>query len=45
MDRLTDKSTDGAKQIRNGKCKYVCEISFGNGKIENIKTPDAKTQC
>lgn len=27
------------------KCKYVCEISFGNGKIENIKTPDAKTQC
>lgn len=27
------------------KCKYVCEISFGNGKIENVKTPDAKTQC
>lgn len=27
------------------KCKYVCKISFGNGKIENVKTPDAKTQC
>ena len=27
------------------KCKYTCVIRFKNGKIEEIKMPDAKTRC
>lgn len=27
------------------KCKHECLITFRNGKMEENKTPDAKTQC
>lgn len=27
------------------KCRYSCVIRFRNGKIEEIDTPDAQTQC
>ena len=27
------------------KCKYTCVIRFKDGKIEEIKMPDAQTQC
>lgn len=27
------------------KCKYECLIAFGNSTMEEVKTPDAKTQC
>ena len=27
------------------KCKYTCVIRFRDGKIEEIKMPDAQTQC
>lgn len=27
------------------KCKYTCVIRFKDGKIEELKMPDAKTQC
>ena len=27
------------------KCRYTCVINFRNGKIEEIRMPDAQTQC